>query len=141
MRNGVKHPEVRNLRNTKEGLRCDRGTALGNPFFMKNEKERDLVCDAFDKYLSKFVYSSNPTLTPADAARHAAKLTGATIAKTWREPSREALWAALDDAVAAYPTPLLCWCAPKRCHCETIAMYIAGWVDSDSRDYPQETPR
>ena len=41
---------IGNLRNTKEGVRCDRTCALGNPFDMKRESDRDAVCEAYRKY-------------------------------------------------------------------------------------------
>ena len=32
-------------------IRCDRKTVLGNPFFMHNESQRDMVCDKYKTWL------------------------------------------------------------------------------------------
>jgi hypothetical protein len=74
-------------------INCDRNSALGNPFNMKNESitERDRVCDEFDAWFE-------PNL---NNQRKAELIRIETIAKT--------------NNVA-----LVCWCAPKRCHCTTI---------------------
>jgi uracil-DNA glycosylase len=58
---------------------CGRGSPWGNPFKMKNESERDYVCDRFENEIL-------PTL---------------------------------DVSPLAYKD-LVCYCAPKRCHCDSI---------------------
>jgi len=58
---------------------CDRTTRWGNPFKMRNEADRETVCDRFrDEIL--------PTL----------------------------------DVSELRGKDLVCWCAPKRCHCDDI---------------------
>jgi uracil-DNA glycosylase len=75
---------------------CGRGSPWGNPFVMKNESERDYVCDRFEKEIL-------PTL----------------------------------DVLPLRGKDLVCYCAPKRCHCDSILKransYWAGlpfWQDS-----------
>lgn len=73
---------------------CGRGSALGNPFVMKSEADRDKVCDAYDEYLRrKIEEGNNPQCEQLN--------------NIW------AKWMKSDIA-------LICFCAPKRCHCETI---------------------
>jgi hypothetical protein len=70
---------------------------VGNPFHMENEARRDEVCDAYEKWID----------TSDDHKRVIARIAtrideGLTIA-------------------------LYCWCAPKRCHCDTIRkLALAG---------------
>ncbi|MBD2153144.1 DUF4326 domain-containing protein [Leptolyngbya sp. FACHB-16] len=44
---------VANLRTTRAGIRCDRASALGNPFELRNEAERTTVVEAFRRYLGE----------------------------------------------------------------------------------------
>lgn len=60
---------------------CGRGSPYGNPFRMKNESERDLVCDLFEEKIL-------PSL----------------------------------DVTALRGKDLVCYCAPKRCHCDSIIL-------------------
>lgn len=49
--------QIKNLRDSKPinpwDIRVDRVSILGNPFKMKNESERDDVCDSYKQYLYK----------------------------------------------------------------------------------------
>lgn len=65
-------------------VRVDRRTDWGNPFVMRDENERNQVCDLFEQY-AQWRLSQQPD---------------------WLKPLRG--------------KHLACWCAPKRCHAETL---------------------
>lgn len=77
-------------------IKVDRTSILGNPFFMKNEEQRDTVCDQYDKYFNKKLFSIHFS-DEIDRITELAKTNDIT---------------------------LLCWCYPKRCHAETIKKHI-----------------
>ena len=92
-----------NLRNVqaKPGeivIRCDRKTVVGNPFFMHDESERDKVCDQYEAYFQEQV-----------------KVQGSDFRKYVTFIYQKAL---------KQDVALACWCAPKRCHTETIKRFI-----------------
>jgi hypothetical protein len=78
-------------------FKVDRTTPLGNPFFMKSEKERDLVCDEYEKYFSAFIQKQE------------VKEYFDEIVKSYKQNGR---------------VRLFCWCVPKRCHAFTIKQEI-----------------
>lgn len=93
----------------KLNLYCGRGNApagmvnarLGNPFVMKDESKRDEVCEAYDKWLH-----------------------GPQAGNHLRLLERMILRMNEGRSIALH-----CWCAPKRCHCDTIAEYVRTNVD------------
>lgn len=95
--------EIINIRDFKPSqpfdMLIDRRSPIGNPFILKDENQRDLVCD---KYYEWF--------------KHRIRL------------EDEKFIAYLDMLIAIYKKyeklRLFCWCAPKRCHGETIKNYI-----------------
>jgi hypothetical protein len=78
---------------------CGRGSVLGNPFEMGNESERDKVCEQYKKYFHQKVEIEKDE----------------TILKELRIIYKKALHGDVN---------LGCYCAPKRCHCETIKEFI-----------------
>jgi hypothetical protein len=53
---------VINLRQNRPcDFKCDRSTPLGNPFWMVDEEDRDIVCDNYDKL---FWENLNPDVAP-----------------------------------------------------------------------------
>lgn len=97
----------RNLRDYSNGnsipsgenhVRCDRKSHLGNPFFMENESKRDLVCAQFKKMFDKKVQDKDPAVM--NELRRLYKI------------------AKVQDLY------LYCWCAPKRCHAETVKAFL-----------------
>ena len=82
-------------------IKVDRSTPLGNPYYMKDENERDNVCDKYAVYLAA-AYTGN-----ADIARELSRIT---------------------DALSRSDVVLLCWCYPKRCHAEEIVKIIKGML-------------
>ena len=82
---------------------CGRGSALGNPFPMYNESQRDEVCDKYETYFNDEVkVKKNPAMI--DELR--------TI---WHEAE-------------GGDVNLGCFCAPKRCHCDTIKAYVESYL-------------
>ena len=79
-------------------FRCDRQSPVGNPFAMHNEGERDTVCD---KYAAYFNQAMNTNKVFKEYMNR--------IAEHYRQHGT---------------VTLACWCAPKRCHCETIKQWI-----------------
>jgi len=91
---------ISNMRNYKPSqphhVRVDRANVLGNPFTMKSEDKRDTVCDLYIDWLG------DKLIQPIENAQQ-------------REIAR------LKQLYKQYGTlTLFCWCAPKRCHTETI---------------------
>jgi hypothetical protein len=76
-----------------------RGTPLGNPFVMKDssQAERDRVCDAYEEWLKPRL------LTPGAQLDYFLSL-----AEKANDPDCKTL-------------ELICFCAPKRCHGDTVA--------------------
>lgn len=98
--------EIKNLRFSKPekeyDVRVDRASIVGNPYFMKDESMRDEVCDKYEKYFMHNIVNN----------------------KDFRE--------FVLNLVSIYEKygklNLYCWCAPKRCHAETIKNYIERLV-------------
>lgn len=91
-------------------FRCDRKTAMGNPFEMENESQRKEVIDRYRYYfLSR-------------AQRHGAD-------RLFDEELEAILRAARTHPVIG----LSCWCAPKPCHCEVIAKYVSEKIRENER--------
>lgn len=87
----------------------DRRTPLGNIFFMVNESQRDAVCEQYETwfYNSVLLGGINAEARPNDS-----------LTKAWKY-----LQTLLDEARKG-DIVLMCWCAPKRCHAETIAKWL-----------------
>ena len=94
--------KIMNLRNSKPStpycLRVDRSNkVLGNHFEMKNQSdaERNRVCDEYDAWIRKELNAKNKEVRDNMNAAY-------LIYKQYGKLN------------------LYCWCAPKRCHAETI---------------------
>jgi len=87
-------------RNTPRAVYIGRPTPLGNPFVMNDESERDDVCDAYERWFNEQL-ASNASHAPFTLAlRHL-------------------------ETLAAHGDLILgCYCAPKRCHGDTIKAYL-----------------
>ena len=96
--------EIINLRNEKPSkdydVKIDRASGLGNPYLMKKESHRNLVCSQYKKYFEGNV----------------------------RNGKNKYFSEALDHTIDIYKKygkiRLFCWCAPKKCHGETIKKYL-----------------
>ncbi len=80
-------------------IKVDRSSPLGNPFYMRLESQRDKVCDDYRDYIYKEIRAGNKRII-----QELERL--CQIYKTYGQ------------------LRLFCWCAPKRCHSETIREII-----------------
>ena len=78
-------------------FKIDRTSPIGNPFFMHDESERNLVCDKYEKYFKQVILDNQKALD------YLQKILNAAL---------------IGDVVLA------CWCVPKRCHGETILKWL-----------------
>lgn len=88
-------------------VRVDRGTPLGNPYPMRTEAERDRVCESYDAWLARQI--EDPESAAARALRR--------LFERYRRGE--------DLALA-------CWCAPKRCHAESLRKVLLQWKREQS---------
>lgn len=82
-----------------------RPTALGNPFFMNGESMRDEVCDKYE------VWFKRKTEAQDDAVMN-------QLRSLWMIGKRTGA------------VNLGCYCAPRRCHADTIARYLKNYADA-----------
>lgn len=99
--------EICNLRKQKPtqpyDVRVDRQSVLGNPFYMRDESQRDAVCEQYKEYFNNKIKTSTAFMCELSVLQ--------TLYKE-HEKLR-----------------LFCWCSPKKCHAETIRDYILEKVD------------
>ncbi len=132
---------IKNLKDTKKGVRCDRIGAYGNPFELADVNDavaRDNVCDAYDDFFYRVVVHKYDV---AEAIAIACGHYGCVVSSTWKNYSSlqiiEAVEHLVAKAIAEDINPvtghldLLCWCTPKRCHTETIREYVTNRVKSE----------
>ena len=79
---------------------CGRGSALGNPFPMHMESQRDDVCDKYEEWFNEMYLHS---------------LADSPFMKLYEK---------ILEAARIGDVNLGCFCAPKRCHCDTIKQSI-----------------
>ncbi len=95
--------KIMNLRNTKPSkpydVRIDRQSVLGNPFYMKAESRRDYVCDLYQQRFDKEMLNPNSLI-------------------------RRTVYRLLAQYRKDKVLRLFGWCAPKRCHAETIKTWL-----------------
>ena len=95
--------EICNLRNNKPEFKydvyIDRRSVLGNPFKMKKEIDRDLVCDHYENYFNFELRRKNNKI----------KNELLRLCEMYKKYGK---------------LRLFCWCFPKKCHGETIKYYI-----------------
>lgn len=75
-----------------------RPSPLGNPFVMKNEAERDRVCDAYEAWFEAQVKLKTPEVMQELRKLYKLSKQGHVV--------------------------LGCYCAPKRCHGDTIKRWL-----------------
>jgi len=90
---------------------CGRGSPLGNPYPMhgSSDAERDYVCDRYQKYFDTKIKD----ISPENREFH------------------HAIWEIISKAKKG-DVNLGCFCAPRRCHCETIKSYVEGVIASET---------
>lgn len=96
---------IHNLRNEKphhpQDVRVDRSSSvLGNPFFMIDESHREEVCDKYDDWFEQATENPLSVDIQTELKR---------LSNLYKEYGQ---------------LRLFCWCAPKRCHAETIRHWI-----------------
>lgn len=97
--------KICNLRNEKPRYKydvkvCRGASVLGNPWNIRGDESlRKTVCDNYDKYFNYHIKLGK------FAFRH-------EVAQLKRKYQKHG------------KLRLFCWCAPKRCHAETIKKYI-----------------
>ena len=99
--------KIRNLRtdihdNALWDFRVDRVSPVGNPFYMRSESGRDAVCDKYETYFYEQLESNLKFNEYLQVMLSALKKYG--------------------------KLNLYCWCAPKRCHAETIKMWLENQI-------------
>lgn len=82
----------------KGAIYIGRGSPLGNPFVMRTEEDRDIVCNKYEEWFYKQIKEENQVVL--------------------NELRRIYLLAKKQNIV------LGCFCSPKRCHGETIKKFL-----------------
>lgn len=106
--------QIINLRTKQHyDFRCDRQSPVGNPYFMRNEGERDLVCEKYFKFFNQIMHD--------DSLADNTKARGMTgTVKEFRDYIHR-----IEQHYATHGTvTLACWCSPKQCHCEIIRRWL-----------------
>lgn len=87
---------------------CGRGnkylphSPLANPFILKNESDRALVCEKYREYFDIKIKEDGPLLQE--------------LRRVWLVHKE------LKDVF------LVCYCKPKQCHCDTIASFLNSFL-------------
>lgn len=109
---------ILNLRNSQPQhewqVRVDRTSILGNPFKMFDERDRDRVCNNYDNYFFDMIRRGKESGTQNLKAR-------AFVQELRRLYKLAKTHGKLD---------LFCWCAPKRCHAETIKFFLESYLNT-----------
>ena len=83
---------------------CGRGSPLGNPYPITKEEPRDTVCDKYEEHFAASIRDNWPEVTDPNAMeRMLQKILGALERRN---------------------VQLVCFCKPRRCHCDTVANEI-----------------
>lgn len=80
-------------------INVGRPTPLGNPFVMHGEHTRDAVCDNYEAWFNDKVARNDERVMNQ-------------LRSIWKAGRGKEY------------VVLGCWCAPRRCHAETIARYL-----------------
>jgi hypothetical protein len=76
-----------------------RPTPLGNPYYMASESQRDKVCDQYQRWFDNKVEAKDPAVL-------------GELRRLWRVGKEQGY------------LKLGCYCAPRRCHADTIASFL-----------------
>ena len=98
---------VNALKTDHTNIRVDRKSALGNPYYMANESMRDDVCNKYQAYLDKSTTTDNPKIMTE--LKHI-----------------------YDEVKKGNNVNLQCWCAPKRCHADSIKALIESEIQKEN---------
>jgi len=94
--------EIKNMRNSTPiyawDVIVDRRTCLGNPFVLSDEMTRNQSCDNYKDHFVNIILNDERCMKLLDRIKALYEKYG--------------------------KLRLFCWCAPKRCHVETIKEYL-----------------
>lgn len=127
--------EICNLRNTKlvneYDVRVDRASILGNPFHMPNESQRDRVCDLYERYFTVLIRRDTLGFLslPSEYLPQYKKLGFVDF----RIQFMNELYRLYKIAKTYGKLRLFCWCAPKRCHAETIKTFLEFYLNKECK--------
>lgn len=97
--------EVVHCKRDPDSIYIGRGSILGNPDRMYTEDERDKVCDSYEVYFQKKIDEQDPEFID-----ELARLT--------------------ESAYINGYVRLGCFCAPRRCHGDTVARFLNSVLNS-----------
>lgn len=109
---GIMSITVVNKYAEKNHIYCGRGSALGNPFPMVSESDRDAVCGKYEDWFYGVVDESS-FLSLVDNPDSRIRP---------NDPTKLLIHIYVEAAKG--DVNLGCYCAPKRCHCDTIKNFI-----------------
>lgn len=87
--------KIGNIKHGDDGEYCARPSPLGNLFHIYGTMDRDYVCDMYEKWLNEKILEQDKDVLKELNRLH----------KIYKEKGE---------------LTLLCYCAPMRCHCESI---------------------
>jgi len=88
----------------KDAIDCGRPTPLGNPFVMRSEQDRDLVCDQYEEWFNNKIEQKDQAVLN--------QLRGLFVLGKQRGHLK-----------------IGCYCAPKRCHLDTVARFLRNYAE------------
>ena len=101
---------IKNLRVEKPyyvwQIRVVRASVLGNPYYMVSEAYRDEVCEKYKKYFEQQIKTNDAFINELRRLFLIYKKYG--------------------------KLELFCWCAPKRCHAETIKEFLEKYIEKET---------
>lgn len=116
----IKNLRYLEMRNAWD-VRVDRKSVLGNPFLMRNESERESVCNEYAIYFDAIVKNNLKVLRDYGVS----------------SKEREAFMNELRRLYVIHrkfgKLNLFCWCAPKRCHAETIKKFLEQYLSTPTK--------
>lgn len=92
---------------------CGRGSPVGNPFPMKDKDDRDRVCDLYETHFKKQVDTNDEMIL--------------SMGYLLSQARKGVLY-------------LRCFCAPKRCHTDTIRNYLNDRLAAEGYTLVKEDP-
>jgi hypothetical protein len=128
---------VGNLRQTKDGLRCDRESSLGSPFVLMVRSDTVGRLNSVKAYGFYLYYVTELKMEPIEAIEavyQKFKMAGVhLIVSQAQRPTRdqfmEGIYELESILLSGKSLTLLCWCDPDPCHCHRIRSYLQWRFD------------